>query len=281
MLQALNLEVDEFQLYLVPDFFSVAVFRAPSSSHIDFTVWSKLKEPLMLRTLEQQPIQVPANARLLRAPVLAAVDGGGPGQQVQQDRDVWLYNVAFGLPWSYETFIAKACAVGHPWLLEHSVPDELKESIRKNAEWTDAQMADYRRSWSKRWLARALQLAKSEKRDSQQRPDHVRKTTDSKRLLLTAEMLDSIGYQDMASLDILRHGGTLAGPIESTPVFKQQFKPAMLTIEQLERESGKRNQAILATTKSSGDAAVDRQLLEETREELSKGWAVGPFGSAS
>ena len=51
----------------------------------------------------------------------------------------------------------------------------------------------------------------------------------------------------------------------------------MLTLPQLQREADKRNQAILASCKSSGDSAVDQQLLAETKEEVRLGWARGPF----
>eukprot|EP00435_Cladocopium_sp_Y103_P065983 s116_g28.t1 len=37
--------------------------------------------------------------------------------------------------------------------------------------------------------------------------------------------------------------------------------------------------AILASCKSSGDVAVDKQLLEETRDEVRRGWACGPIQS--
>ena len=38
-----------------------------------------------------------------------------------------------------------------------------------------------------------------------------------------------------------------------------------------------RNQAILASCKSSGNFEVDQQLLQETRDEVQRGWAVGLF----
>lgn len=52
-----------------------------------------------------------------------------------------------------------------------------------------------------------------------------------------------------------------------------------MTLPQLLREAPKRNQAILASSKSCGDKEIDAQLLAETREEVRLGWARGPFSS--
>ena len=54
-----------------------------------------------------------------------------------------------------------------------------------------------------------------------------------------------------------------------------------MTMEQLENVALRRNESILSLTKSSGARALDEQLLSETREELSCGWAEGPFGLGS
>lgn len=50
-----------------------------------------------------------------------------------------------------------------------------------------------------------------------------------------------------------------------------------MTLEQLARDASRRNEYILKMTVSAGSEELDRQVLEETREELNKGWAEGPF----
>ena len=42
-------------------------------------------------------------------------------------------------------------------------------------------------------------------------------------------------------------------------------------------EAPRRNQAVLAACKTSGDWQIDQQVLQETREEVRRGWAVGPL----
>ena len=51
----------------------------------------------------------------------------------------------------------------------------------------------------------------------------------------------------------------------------------MSTVRQLAAGASKRNQAILKMTTSCGDLELGQKLLEETRLELDKGWAEGPF----
>ena len=56
-----------------------------------------------------------------------------------------------------------------------------------------------------------VELEPAEKADAVRRPPHVRATTVNKRLLLTQEMLESIDYEDMDVLELLRSGSPLAG----------------------------------------------------------------------
>ena len=109
------------------------------------------------------------------------------------------------------------------------------------------------------------------------RPAHVAEMTVSKRILLTREILEDVGYKDLGCLDLLEHGSTLAGEIGRCDIFKAQYKPCLMTLDQLEKDSHRRNEYILKLTVSSGSDDLDQQLLDETKEELSKGWAEGPF----
>ena len=67
----------------------------------------------------------------------------------------------------------------------------------------------------------------------------------------------------------------MAGEIPSSPMFQTCSKPCLMTLPQL-REAPKRNQAILAATKSCGNKEIDAQLLAETREEVRLGGREAP-----
>ena len=88
-------------------------------------------------------------------------------------------------------------------------------------------------------------------------------------------MPESINYEGLEVLDLLRVGSPLAGEIPKSLAFEECYKPCLLTLPQLRRDAAKRNQAILASCKSSGDPLVDQQLLKETQEEVRLGWARG------
>ncbi|CAK9112665.1 unnamed protein product [Durusdinium trenchii] len=61
---------------------------------------------------------------------------------------------------------------------------------------SEQQLSEYRMNWCRKWLKRASELRDLEKRDLASRPPHVQMNTASKRLLLTAEILQEIGYED-------------------------------------------------------------------------------------
>lgn len=105
----------------------------------------------------------------------------------------------------------------------------------------------------------------------------VAEVTCEKRILLTREMLEEIAYEDTDALKLLHEGATLAGEIEPSKAFQSQFKPCLATMEQLQANADKRNALVLRMTTSSGDESMDLQLLEETCNELQRGWAEGPF----
>ena len=60
------------------------------------------------------------------------------------------FEAAFGIPWDEQSFIARACEVGHPSLHDAGVPEELAEVVRKHCTWTHEQISAYRRDWCKK-----------------------------------------------------------------------------------------------------------------------------------
>ena len=137
-------------------------------------------------------------------------------------------------------------------------------------------VGDYRIQWCRKWLKRAKELEADEKIDAQTRDAHVRATTANNRLLLTAEILDSLGYEDMEALELLRRGSPLAGGIPKSNIFESCFKPGLLTVDQFLSESARKNQAVMSSCSTSGGLEVDKSVLRETEEEVRLGWAVGP-----
>ena len=278
--------------HVVPDHASIAVFYTPSISTIPCSIMQKLATEITLHTLTGAECQVPAHSRFLRykalsSPIQGGESGGQPGQGPGDDhaqpykksRAVLelRFEVVFGLPWSYKGFIERVATMGHPKGMAFRVPEELQLAIDKHLEWNDKQLAKFRYDRCKQWLELARTLEAAEREDRAKRPIHVQQATAEKRLLLTEAILREINYEDVGAVQVLREGATLAGAVADIPAFQKVFKPGLCTVKQLEGEAARRNATILNMTKSSGDPKLDEQLLKETREEVDKGWAQGPF----
>ena len=197
--------------HLVPDFSSTAVFCVTSLSAIPCGLLNKLKTSLSVLILDGQPAEIPAAARFLRSYPLTSPVTKGDGQGTmshedpkscgkrQRDAGETGFGVVFGLPWSCEEFIERACSTGHP---DFSLSKDLEVALENHLNMTEQQLADHRMWWCRKWLKRASELDNEEKQDWAQRPLHIRQNTSPKRLLLTAEILKNIGYEDLAVVEI-------------------------------------------------------------------------------
>ena len=278
---------------LVPDFSSVAVFLCEDITSLPEALQSKTSAELKLHTKSGLREVVPKHSRLLRItasqPDLS--DGGEVvGQEEAEEPSkrrkldlggerggAFPYEVAFGMPWDWQGFVQRACNSEHPFLQEAGVPSELDGAIGAHIEWSEQQLCKYRLDWCKKWLVRAKQLDEAEALSRSKRSANVAETTKSKRILLTKEILNDIEYNDVECLELLEIGSKLAGDIDKCDIFKQQYKPCLMTLDQLNQDSRRRNEYILKMTVSAGSEELDKQLLDETREELEKGWADGPY----
>ena len=75
----------------------------------------------------------------------------------------------------------------------------------------------------------------------------------------------------------MEEGFALAREIDASVVFQKAYKPCLSTLRQLEDNAAKKNELVMGMTKSSGSATMDAAVLAETRDEISKGWADGPW----
>lgn len=271
---------------LVPDSDAVVTACIPHPSVVDTPLLGKTCEALHLHSTELQPLVIPPASRFLRSycSTPESISRGEVSRDSEAASSVsgadlsgYPFRAIFGLPWKPGDFIQRTAKVGHPGAANIVIPEDFDIAIDRNIEWSDEQLTKYRMDWCKQWLSRASKLDKLESEDRMRRPEHVRSNTMNKRLLLTKEILESIQYQDLEALEILRRGATLAGSITKCAIFEEQFKPCLMTVGQLESGAARRNQAILAMTTTSGDAALDKQLLEETKLEIERQWARGPF----
>ncbi len=60
------------------------------------------------------------------------------------------FEVVFGLPWTWDTFVRKAVQSQHPFLSGNGVPMELQLAIDTHIEWSHEQLCKYRLDWCKK-----------------------------------------------------------------------------------------------------------------------------------
>ena len=90
-------------------------------------------------------------------------------------------------------------------------------------------------------------------------------------------MLREANYPDMGVVNELLHGTELVGSVPASGIFEAKFKPADMSVEQLQAMSFPDRIRNFYSSRSSGDDEVDRIVYEKTLEEVSSGWAVGPI----
>ena len=258
---------------LVPEHSSVAVFYAPESQDMGTPLLTKLGTSKVVFTKTGLQESVPQHSKFLRRSVLTDPPefwGKGKVGQFSNEKCVEL---AFGLPWSYEDFIKRAVDAGHPTNFCKLIPSDIETAVQMHVQQDFGIISQRRLEWCKKWLKRAMQLDKEEKAAAESRPTATRR----KRLILTREILVEMNYEDTEALDMLQQGSTLAGDVPHSEVFKSSFKPCLSTIRQLEREAPKKNQLVLSMVQSAGDQEMDEAVLEETLQEVARGWADGPW----
>ena len=129
---------------VVPDFATTGVFALPSISEIPCNLMSKLAHPVEAHTLDGQGVTIPKGARFLRSyPLLpqpskgeVMVQESGSGSQ-KRIRGEESFGVVFGLPWTCESFIGKACEVGHPMLGEFNLSEDVAIAVNKQLEFNN------------------------------------------------------------------------------------------------------------------------------------------------
>ena len=276
---------------LVPAYREVQVYRIPHAGYVPCGLMSKLEASLPARTVSQCPTDIPAHARYLRcsAPPPQAVGVSEVASELnpsakrhkaslQDDpREVWTFEAAFGLPWDVDSFVQRACQAGHPLQANHRLSRDLEIALQRQLEMNEAQLSKHRHDWCKYWLKRAVELDPAEKETQAKLVEHVREAVAGKRLLVTREILESIGYEDCDALRFLSEGSPLAGPVPPCELFEEKFRPCLLTLKQLQSGAARRNEMIKAMTKPSGDAERDKWVYDETCAEVEKGWAIGPL----
>ena len=106
--------------------------------------------------------------------------------------------------------------------------------------------------------------------------DHIRHILAPKRLLLWKEILADLQYPDAGVFEELLIGTNLVGEVPPCGMFEKKFKPADITVKQLQTMSMAEKRKNFFRCCSFGDEEIDLQVDEKTLEEVELGWTSGP-----
>jgi len=189
-------------------------------------------------------------------------------------------NATFGVFFGEEEFIEKVSTLNHPF----DVPMPLDESNIAAMNFilsrSPAEVASYRSNRLNHYIDRAKALDLDEKKvHSSMRPD-LRPVMKSKRLLLFKEMLSDAGVCDEELCKDMTEGFKLVGDLNPSGQFHSQWKPAMLSSDQLAQTAKWAQRAVVSSCKR---VLEDKEIAESGWREsveqagCNKQWLKGPF----
>ena len=232
---------------------------------------SNSKPPCRLNELGPAMSGLPCSGcKLLR---LSDVGGYGTGKDMQ-------FQSAWGVPWTCEEFIERACSAEHPMLRNNGVEETVAKSIRDCLIVSPAETAKRRFDKLRQWRALSAELQEREDELHKSFDEHQAAVLSGKKLLLFQELLNRAGHADTSLVAELIEGAKLTGRNRKSFVFPEVKPWKTETAEEvLKSKSVWVQKAVRAQCKPSGDEHVDQEVWRATQEEVSKHWLSGPYNS--
>eukprot|EP00438_Fugacium_kawagutii_P022858 Skav220542 [mRNA] locus=scaffold1683:146141:148012:- [translate_table: standard] len=183
----------------------------------------------------------------------------------------------FGIFRSPQQFVDDAVQTGHPISNATVLPSVLQAAIKNTRECDPHVLAKRRLATLGKWLGYARDCQPSESDLHNDLPPDLSRILKPKRLLVWKAMLEHYEYPDIGVFDEVLSGTTLTGLSPHVPCFEQSFKPAKITENELEQFAASSREAILWSTRSSGDEVIDSEVYTKTLAEVDSGWLTGPI----
>ena len=180
--------------------------------------------------------------------------------------------IACGVFRSPEEFVKACCSVPHPKDIFTGVSDEVCHAIRTCSSKPSHEIVVHRMQWLGKYIQPARDLADEEK---------LLMESVCKRIRLLEKMIEDEGYPDKPDKSLpqdIASGFSLVGHAPSSSgILPSKIEPATLAVSELEEHAAMGGSAVRYSTVSSGDEALDEELLDEDqcrgRERL-VGWVL-------
>ena len=239
---------------LLPEFSSVVKIGLDSSQRLQLSDKMHLSHDIVSNN-----IIIPAGSKLL----------GGKGA-VESDLKT------FGVYRTPEEWFDQTASLRHPASVSYHTDPMFLHSVSNILKLGRTGLLNHRTKTLEHYRSRAQELQQREDDLKKQMHPCVRKVMGPKRILLMKEMMLDAGLDPGPLVNHLVGGFGITGMLPETGLFRPDFAPPAITMQDLWRSSKWAQQQITSTVKSSGPE-VDRIVTDETRAEVAKGWLEGPY----
>ena len=180
--------------------------------------------------------------------------------------------LTIGIPREPMDFVEKAVKAGHPRSMSVHLPLVVQDMLRENFEQSPLVLMKKRTAFFWKWTKRAKELVVDEAKYKATLPSHLQGLHKKKKLLLWAEILESLEYPDV---DLVRHvaeGFQISGWLAESNVFPKETKRPEYDLDTVKKMAVGLNKAIMQQTlNQTRDDTVDA-TWSATLDELERGW---------
>ena len=180
-----------------------------------------------------------------------------------------------GIPREPMDFVARAFEAGHPdpcLYTCRTLSDFVQEMLRENFERSPLTLLKKRAAFFWKWTARAKELSEAELTYKSSLPSYLRVLHKKKKLLLWAEILQSLDYPDKSLLEHIAEGFPISGWLPESHVFPKETRRPEYDVETVKKMASGLNKAILQQTLNQDRDEAVTATWNSTLEELDKGW---------
>ena len=178
----------------------------------------------------------------------------------------------YGVQWKPDEFLQEAKSKLHPKDPQRALPPiVLKEAVIQVMSSSSIDVAKHRLS-----VVLALRRKAEELEDEEKKlKDGMNLTTAhvlaGKRLCLWKYLLETTGFSDMQVVDLVVKGIPLYGTHTKPPNFPDDWKPSIVSVEELLQSAVWRRKSLMSSPNSQTDEAVQADLYEATMMEVERG----------
>ena len=183
----------------------------------------------------------------------------------------------YGVQWKPEEFLEHAKAVLHPKDPQKALPLALKEAVIHVMGSSPVEVAKHRLSVVLALHKKAAELSVEEQQLKTTMDSQTAHVLANKRLCLWRYLLETTGFADMQVVDLVTNGIPLYGCHTKPPNFPDDWKPSLISVDELLDSSVWRRKALMGAEQAKVEDSVQSDLHEATMKEVALGHLHGPY----